>query len=153
MLPSNGFFELVKKFEGLSLIPYLDPVGIATIGYGTTFYPDGKKVTMKDKAITASMAEQYIMSYMDSNINQLNKLIKISLTQNQFDAICDFVYNLGITNFKSSSLLKSINNNSNDDIIKECFLKWVNIRINGVLKKMQGLINRRNAEIALYFKK
>ena len=142
--------DLIKKFEGFSAKPYPDPGtnGIPyTIGYGATFYPDGKKVTMSDKLLTESEGidllkhtlnkfEQYVDSYCIDTINQ-----------NQFDALVSFCYNVGPANLKSSTLLKKVNINPNDPTIKDEFLKW-NKAAGKVLK---GLTTRRQAESNLYF--
>jgi len=147
-ISENGI-NLIKKFEGFSSKPYLCPAGICTIGYGATFYPNGNKVTMSDKPLTELEAvgllkfmlikfEQYVDSYCIDTI-----------TQNQFDALVSFCYNVGPANLKSSTLLKKVNKNPNDDTIRAEFAKWN--KGNG--KVLKGLVNRRQAETDLYFSK
>ena len=140
--------ELIKKFEGFRSAPYKCPAGIPTIGYGATFYPNGTKVTMSDKAITeqeattllASMLikfEQYVDSYCIDIINQ-----------NQFDALVSFCYNLGPNNLRTSTLLKKVNVNPKDESIRAEFMKWNNA--GG--RALKGLTLRRTAEADLYFR-
>jgi len=82
--------------------------------------------------------EQYVDSYCVD-----------TLTQNQFDALVSFCYNVGPVNLKNSTLIKKVNKNPNDPTIKDEFLKWV--KANG--KTLKGLVTRRTAEFELYFKK
>lgn len=144
---SSKGIELIKSFEGLRLKPYLCSAKVPTIGYGNTFYENGKKVTLKDPEITESRAtellawsltkfEQYVDSYCRDDINQ-----------NQFDALVSFCYNLGPANLKSSTLLKKVNTDPNDPSIEKEFLKWN--KAGG--RALAGLTRRRQAELALYF--
>ena len=141
--------DLIKKFEGFRSKPYKCPAGIPTIGYGATFYTTGKKVTLADKAITETegcnllkymliIFEQYVDSYCID-----------SITQNQFDALVSFCYNLGPGNLKSSTLIKKVNANPNDETIRAEFMKWTK----GGGKVLTGLVKRREAEANLYFLK
>lgn len=147
-LDSKGY-DLIKKFEGLSLKPYLCPAGVPTIGYGNTFYPNGKKVTMKDPIITKEKAHEILVFVADLFAKDVATLIKTTVTQNQFNALVDFAYNCGIANLKSSTLLKKVNINPDDITIKEEFLKWNK----GGGKILKGLTNRRNEEAQLYYTK
>lgn len=146
---SDKGINLIKKYEGFYSKPYLDPVGIPTIGYGITYYPDGKKVTLKDKTLTNEQATDLLKITLTNYENSVNNLVKINLNQNQFDALVSFCYNLGATNLKKSTLLKKVNKNPNDPTIRNEFKKWVNA--GG--KKLNGLVKRRNEEADLYFSK
>jgi lysozyme len=141
--------ELIKSFEGLKLKPYLCDAGVPTIGFGNTFYENGKKVTLNDQVITEQRAvelleysllkfEQYVDSYCRDDINQ-----------NQFDALVSFCYNLGPVNLKNSTLLKKVNKNPNDITIRNEFMKWN--KAGG--RALKGLTKRRTAEADLYFSK
>lgn len=143
---SNKGLDVIKSFEGLKLTPYACPAGIPTIGYGNTFYEDGKKVTLADSPINESRAntllahtlikfEQYVDSYCIDTINQ-----------HQFDALVSFCYNVGPANLKVSTLLKKVNVNPNDPTIYDEFLKWT--KAGG--KTLKGLVKRRTAEAELY---
>lgn len=143
--------ELIKKFEGFYPKPYRDPVGIWTIGYGTTYYLIGsKKVAVKstDKPLTEPEASK-ILEIQLATIYEpfVNQLVKKPLNQNQFDALVSFVYNLGASALQRSTLLKKINLNPNDTSIRAEFQKW---RLAGG-KVLPGLILRRNEEADLYF--
>lgn len=141
--------ELIKRFEGFRSAPYKCPAGIPTIGYGATFYPNGKKVTMTDKAITEVEATDLLKSMLVSFERYVDSYCVDSITQNQFDALVSFCYNLGPANLKASTLLKKVNANSNDPTIRAEFMKWV--KAGG--RTLKGLITRRTAEADLYFRK
>lgn len=142
--------DLIKKFEGWYSEPYLDPIGLATIGYGFTYYlPGRKKVTMKDKPLTKAQGEPMLKEILANYENDVNRLVKKPLNQNQFDALVSFTYNLGAKNLGESTLLKKVNINPNDPTIVTEFMKWVNA--GG--KPLNGLIRRRKAEADLYFSK
>ena len=146
-LGSKGL-ELIKSFEGFYSKPYLDPIGIPTIGYGATYYPNKKKVTMKDKPLTEKEASDLLKEMMVTYENDVKRLVKRELNQNQFDALVSFTYNLGSANLGKSTLLKKVNANPCDKTIKYEFLKWN--KAGG--KVLNGLTRRRNAEAELYFK-
>lgn len=142
-------YDLIKKFEGYSDRPYKCPAGIPTIGYGNTYYPNGVKVKLTDKQITKEYANEMLAFVADNFAKDVLKVVKSNITVNQLNALTSFAYNLGMTNFRNSSLLKLVNNNPNDAMIAKEFLKWN--KANG--KVLNGLTNRRIAESALYFSK
>ena len=144
----NEGIELIKTFEGFRSAPYKCPAGIPTIGYGATFYPNGKKVTMADKSITEVEATELLKSMLKSFEQYVDSYCVDSITQNQFDALVSFCYNLGPANLKSSTLLKKVNANPNDPTINAEFVKWT--KAGG--KTLAGLVRRREAESKLYFK-
>lgn len=137
--------ELIKYFEGLRLQPYLDSVKIPTIGYGTIKYENGTSVTMKDPAITKERAEELLLHYIKKFEADVNKLVKVKLTQNQFDALVSFTYNLGPTNLRQSTLLAQVNESKFKDAANS-FLKW----INAGGKPIEGLKVRRRKEKELF---
>jgi lysozyme len=141
--------EMIKAFEGFRGTPYKCSAGVPTIGYGATFYPGGKKVTMADAAITEEQAVELLANMLVSFEKYVDSYCVDTITQNQFDALVSFAYNLGPANLKSSTLLKKVNANPNDESIKLEFLKWV--KAGG--KTLKGLVRRREAESELYFKK
>lgn len=144
---SDKGIELIKRFEGLSLKPYLCPANVPTIGYGNTFYKNGKKVTLNDKPITEQKAVEMLRQSLEKFEQYVDSYTTDSITQEQFDALVSFCYNLGPANLKSSTLLKKVNANTNDETIKDEFLKWT--KAGG--RKLAGLVKRREAEAALYF--
>lgn len=139
--------DLIKMFEGFESKPYKCPAGINTIGYGNTFYPDGKKVSMSDSPINESQATDLLKNTLITFEKYVDSFTRDDINQNQFDALVSFAYNLGPTNLKSSTLLKKVNANPNDPSIRNEFLKWV--RSGG--KTLKGLVRRRTAESDLYF--
>jgi lysozyme len=141
--------ELIKTFEGFKSAPYKCPAGIPTIGYGATFYPNGKKVTMTDKALTETESVELLKHMLVSFEKYVDSYCRDDINQNQFDALVSFAYNLGPANLKSSTLLKKVNANPADESIKLEFMKWV--KAGG--KTLKGLVARREAESKLYFKK
>lgn len=144
---SQEGLDLIKQFEGFSAFPYPDVAKIATIGYGTTKYPNGTAVQLSDAKCTKEQAETYLQNALRSFISDLNRLVKVEVSQQQFDALCSLIYNIGTSNFATSTLLKKLN--KQDPSIADEFLKW-NIA-GGKINK--GLINRRNQERALFLKK
>lgn len=141
--------ELIKSFEGFRSAPYKCPAGVPTIGYGATFYPNGKKVTMADRSITEHEATDLLRNTLENFEKYVDSYCRDDVNQNQFDALVSFCYNLGPANLKASTLLKKVNANPNDETIRAEFMKWV--KAGG--KTLKGLVRRREAEANLYFKK
>lgn len=140
MKTSQKGIDLIKHFEGCRLVGYPDFTGIATIGYGHT------RVAKIGWKITEEAAEKLLVEDLTIIEAQLNKL-NLDLTQNQFDAVVSFVFNLGIGNFSKSTLLKKIKQDqTNFDIAFE-FIKWT--RAGRTI--LPGLELRRKAEAKLYF--
>ena len=140
MKASVDAYELIKQFEGLRLEAYLCPAGIWTIGYGHT------SGVSPNSFITIQEADEYLHRDVATIEMQLNKL-NLILRQCQWDAIISFVFNVGIGNFKASTLLAKIRINPDDNSIIDEFLRWV--YANG--KVMRGLQKRRLTEMKLYF--
>jgi len=141
--------DLIKKFEGFRGKPYKCPAGIPTIGYGATFYTNGKKVTMSDPEITEASASNLLGEMLARFEQYVDSYCIDTITQNQFDALVSFCYNLGPANLKASTLLKKVNINPNDESIRVEFMKWN--KAGG--RALKGLTLRRTAEADLYFKK
>ena len=147
MILDNKGYLLITKFEGLRLKPYLCSAKIPTIGYGNTYYPDGKRVTLLDKDITKQQAFDMFKEVANRFAKRVDELVITELTQNQFNSLVSFAYNVGTGNFSSSTLLKKVNKNPNDLTLKAEFLRWN--KAGG--KVINGLTNRRNEEADLYF--
>jgi len=131
---------ITKQFEGCQLEAYQDPIGKWTVGYGHTG-PD----VYKGLTITQDRADHLLMLDLLLAQNTVNNLVEPQINQNQFDALCDFVFNCGTGNFQSSTLLKLINANDLADAAKE-FVKWDK----AAGKPLPGLLKRRQAEAALF---
>jgi lysozyme len=144
---STKGLELIKKYEGFKAKPYLCPSSVPTIGYGSTYYEDGTKVKLTDPAITQERATELLMALLVSYEKAVDSYCVDTINQNQFDALCSFVYNCGNQALKNSTLLRKINGNRmNPDIANE-FLKWNR----GGGRVIPGLSKRRQEEADLYF--
>lgn len=131
--------DLIKKYEGFSARPYKCPAGVLTIGYGRT-------INVKPYEITTEEAETiWLDKYVKTIADQILALVNVELSNNQICALIDFIYNLGIGNFKSSTLLRKINQGDFSAAANE-FLKWN--KAGGIVLK--GLENRRIAERMLF---
>jgi len=152
---SQKCIDLIKSFEGFRDKPYLCTSGIPTIGYGSTRYPSGARVSLKDPQITQEKALQMLMHDLKDFERDVNSLVRLALTQNQFDALVSFAYNVGsdidqdiiAEGLGDSTLLKKVNNSPLDPTIRDEFMKWINSKG----KPSNGLINRRKKEADLYF--
>lgn len=153
LLPDQGKatsrvgINLITSFEDLRLNAYDDGVGVWTIGIGTTIYPNGTKVKKGDTC-TLDQAKSYFAHDLKRFEASVNNLVKVPLSQNQFDALVSLVYNIGQTAFSKSTLLKKLNAKDYVGAADE-FPKWNR----GGGKVMKGLVRRREAERALFLKK
>lgn len=151
---SKSFIEKIKNDEGFESMPYRCPAKVLTIGYGTTIYPNGKRVTENDKQITKIEAEKYLLAHLSKVEIIVDNLCRDDLNQNQFDAVCDFVYNAGTTYVDKKGIKRLYNlfKNINSYMTKGELTKyWCNLAITGGGKKLNGLIKRRKYEVDLYF--
>ena len=133
-------FELIKKWEGCKLKAYKCPAGVLTIGYGTTFYPDGSKVKEGDTC-TKEEADGLLLWYCTTKI----KLPKGTFTDNQKEALWSLIYNIGQTAFDKSTCKKAIEAQD----WKTAYDNWNWNKAGG--KVLKGLINRRREERLLFF--
>ncbi len=136
---SKEGIALIKKFEGLELEAYQDSVGVWTIGYGHT------KDVEQGLTITEEEAETMLMIELEEYEGYIEKLVKVPLTQCQFDALVCWVYNLGPTNLSRSTLLTVLNQARFDDVPSE-IKRWN--KAGGEV--LQGLVRRREAEAMLF---
>lgn len=149
MTISSKGIDFICSFEGFSSKPYPDPASGGkpyTIGYGTTIYPNGKKVTMADPRVTKAQSKVFLEDHINKKIADWLNTNLPNLEQSQFDALCSFIYNLGLANLKTSSLLKAIKAGADNDTITADFNKWVK----AAGKVMPGLVKRRAAEARLF---
>lgn len=150
MVINKSTTDLIKSFESLRLKAYVDP-GTGgepiTIGWGTTVYPNGNKVKLGDTC-TKEEAQTYFNYDVQKVAANITPMIKRFLTDNQFGALVSFAYNVGENGLKDSTLLKKVNAYPNDPEIKVQFGRWN--KSGG--KVLNGLVRRRAAEAALYFK-
>ena len=141
---SPSGIDLICNFEGKRLTAYDDGVGVWTIGFGTTVYPNGIKV-MKGDTCTEAQAKTYMAHDLKKFEVAVNKAVTVQLNQNQFDALLSLAYNIGASAFSQSTLVKKLNANDIRGAADQ-FDVWVNA--GG--KRMQGLVNRRAKEKALF---
>ncbi|TCM66467.1 lysozyme [Acinetobacter calcoaceticus] len=139
--------DLIANFEGLRLNAYDDGTGVWTIGYGTTRYPNGDRVKKGDRC-TEAQAKRYMQHDLQSFEQTVNTAIQIDLTQNQFDALVSLTYNIGSGAFRQSTLVKKLNAGE----IKAAADQF-DVWIYAAAQPMQGLINRRSKEKALFLQK
>lgn len=144
---NNDGYRLIARHEGFRSKPYLCPAKIPTIGYGNTYYPDGKRVTLLDKEITEQQGFEMFKEIADRFARKVSRLVTSPINQNQFNALVSFAYNVGMGNLMKSTLLKKVNANHNDFTIRNEFMKWN--RANG--KELRGLTLRRIDEAHIYF--
>lgn len=149
MKPSKNCIDLIKQFEGISLKAYKCPAGRWTIGYGSTRWQD-KTPVKEGEVCTIQQAEELLQN--DVNFIAA-RLPNNKLNQNQLDAVCSFIYNVGMANFINSTMWRYMRENHNDIRIGLEFKKWVKARVNGELKTLRGLVRRREAEAKLYYEK
>lgn len=139
-LNKEGKEHLIQE-EGLKLKAYKDTVGIWTIGVGNTYYENGTKVKQGD-VITKDRALSLMDTVVKSFEDNINKVVKVPLNQNQFNALVSFSYNIGKAGFNGSTLLKLLNSSKYKEA-SEQFIKWT---------KQKELTNRRIREKALFLK-
>lgn len=137
--------DLIKKWEGLRLDAYKCSAGKWTIGYGTTVYPNGRKVRPGDKC-TEQQAESYLAYHLENEINRYLDKDFPDLTTNQREALQSLLYNWSWFSFRKSLLYTAIKKNNIGQIYKQ----WDVISVNG--QPALGLIRRRLDELQLWFK-
>lgn len=145
MKSSDDCLTLIKSFEGFRAEPYLCPAGKPTLGFGSCFYEDGTPVTLDDDPITEEDALELLKATLVKYEDGVNRLVKVELTQGQFDCLTDFCYNAGINALANSTLLKLLNDGNYESAGLE-LAKWVR----GGGKVLPGLVKRRNAEYKLW---
>jgi len=138
--------ELCKRFEGFRAKPYLCPAGIPTIGYGSTYYADGKKVTLNDSSISQEAANDLLMYELQHTYlpGALRNCPVLATDERKCNAIVDFCYNLGVGRLQTSTLKRKINAQDWDGA-KEQLMLWTK----GGGKVLPGLLKRRQAEVTL----
>ncbi|EFD0449891.1 lysozyme [Escherichia coli] len=141
---SDKGIALIKEFEGCKLTAYQDSVGVWTIGYGWTQPVDGKPIRA-GMTINQETAERLLKTGLVSYESDVSLLVKVGMTQGQFDALVSFTYNLGSRSLSTSTLLRKLNAGDYAGAADE-FLRWN--KAGG--KVLNGLTRRREAERALF---
>lgn len=133
--------DFIKKYEGFSSKPYLCPAGYWTVGYGHLV----KNVDNFKNGISEEEAEQILSSDVYSAEKSVARLIKVPLSDNQFNALVSFVFNLGGGALQASTLRRKLNKQEYEGAANE-FPKWCHA--GG--KKLRGLVIRRLSEKNLF---
>lgn len=137
--------SLVRQFEGLRLSPYLCSGGVATIGYGATRYFGRRRVNLADPSITVDEADSLLRYDYLSRERKVVAMISVQLTPNQIGALTSWMFNVGYTNARRSTLVRLLNRGDYEGASNE-FWKWR--RAGGVI--LTGLVKRRAAERELF---
>ena len=135
-LSSKGL-QLIKEFEGLRLTSYFCAANVLTIGYGST----GSHVK-PGMTITENEAEKLLQKDLVRFEDSVNTLVKVPLTQGQYDALVSFAFNCGTSAFAESTLLRLVSSGDHKGAAEQ-FKRWTN-------KGLAGLIRRRKAEETLF---
>ena len=149
-ISENGL-KLIQEFESFENAPYLDSARVWTIGYGSTYYPNGKPVTGRDKPITREYAETIQRNVISKDFEPvINELLEKQIAsgfvnQNMYDAILSLTYNIGVNGFRRSSVLRLLKQGDKQNAA-DAFLLWN--KADG--KVLKGLVNRRKKERELF---
>ena len=136
---SKNGLSLTEGFEGLRLTAYQDQAGIWTIAYG---HIHGVSMGM---TCTQEQAEAWLLEDVQNAVDDVNNLVTVDLTQNQFDALVDFTFNLGCGNLEHSTLLRLLNSGDYTGAAEQ-FKVWD--MAGGQVRS--GLLRRRLAESNLF---
>lgn len=139
MKTSDKGLELIKRYEGCVLKAYKCPAGVWTIGYGHT------KTARPGMKITLRVAQELLQSDLQVFEEAVNSLVDIDVTQNEFDALVSFTYNVGSGALRQSTLLRVLNEGYKIKAANE-FLKWTK----AAGRTLPGLVARRSAERMLF---
>jgi lysozyme len=148
---SDHGYAIIKNFEGLRLSAYRDVAGVWTIGYGSTRYHDGKPVKPGDQLSSDVQADAIFRNTMGPYEDAVNEAVKVSLTQNQFDALVSFTYNEGTGALQGSTLLVKLNERNYTEAAAH-FMAWDKITDPQTGKKVicDTLVQRRKEESQLF---
>ena len=138
---------LCRQFEGYRARPYLCPANVATIGYGSTYYADGRKVTLEDAPMDEPTARALLMFELKHTYlpGVLRHCPILATDERKCNGAVDFVYNLGVGRLQTSTLKRKINAQDWEGA-KEQLMLWNK----GGGKVLAGLTKRRTAECALF---
>lgn len=136
---------LMRRFEGFMAHPYLCPAGVPTIGYGATYYEDGRAVKLTDPPITRARAEALLLWAVRTRyLPAVLRLCPNVDTPERLAALVDFAFNLGATNLRNSTLRRKVNADDWDGARVQ-IMRWVRAGS----RVLRGLVRRREAERAL----
>lgn len=154
MEPTNYCYDFIARYEGCPTevfngerraVPYIDVTGHPTIGYGRLLTWDQYRYYKSVNGITLEGARRFLIEDVDRFSRGVQKLVKVPLKDYQLDSLISFSYNVGLANFKKSTLLKKLNSKDYNGAANE-FTRWVYSKG----KKLPGLVSRREAEKRMF---
>lgn len=150
MKTSQRGIDALCKEEGYRARPYLCSAGVPTIGYGSTFYTDGRKVKIGDEPIDKEEAETLLKHTLEKTFEPaINRLVTAPLLQTQFDALILLVYNIGVGAFEKSTALKRLNQGDYEGAAEA--MQWFcKERVRGEVRVNRGLQMRRAREAKMF---
>jgi len=134
----------IKKWEGVRRAAYKDSVGVWTIGVGHTAAA-GPPIPRAGLTLTEAEVDAVLRKDLGAAERAVQSLVRVPLTDNQYGALVSFVFNVGAGAFAKSALLRKLNAGHYDAVPGE-LMKWVN----GGGRRIEGLVNRRSQEAALW---
>lgn len=143
---NDAGINLIKSFESLRLAPYLDIVGVATIGYGATYYEDKTKVSLNDSPIAEDRAIELLKNTLSEHEKYVENYVTAAINNNEFAALVSFCFNVGPGQLHGSTLLTMLNAGQDRVAVADQFLRWN--KAGG--KELPGLTRRRQAERSLF---
>jgi len=149
MKTSSSGIDFIANHEGLRLVAYQDIAGYWTIGYGHKIVPG--EDYLFGAPITQVQAKELLAGDLATAENAVNSDIYVDLEQNQFDALVSLVFNIGAGAFGGSTVRKRINDKDTEESIREAWLRWDKVTINGELTSSRGLARRRQDETDLFY--
>ena len=145
MRVNEAALTIIKSFEGFSSDPYLDPIGIPTIGFGSIWSANGDRISMDHPCVSKEQATKLLQKEVRHVEAAIRRLIKAELTENMFSAVASLAYNIGTGNLQRSTLRIKLNRGRYLDAADE-FPKWR--KAGG--RVLKGLVRRRIAERNLF---
>jgi lysozyme len=147
MTLSEAGISRIKRYESVRLKVYEDEAGLKTIGVGHLITPEEERSgKFASGVITMAQCDELLEADSANAQWAVNHLVRMPLTQDQFDSLVSFVFNVGVGAFQNSSLLKALNAGASAEDIRNDFKKWNKVTVNGVLVVSEGLTGRREDE-------
>lgn len=145
MQVSETGINLIKRHEGFRAAPYRCPAGVPTIGYGATYYAEGKRVALTDEPLSETQAASLLRLHVQSYADGIDRYVQVPLTQGQFDALVSWAYNIGLEAARTSTLMRVLNS-GNYRAAADQLLRWNR----GGGRVLPGLTRRRQEERCLF---
>ena len=150
MIMNRQTLDFIKTCEGEVLKVYLDSAGLKTVGVGHLLIGDEKKMRV-GQTITPEQSNAFLTADLADTVADIERLVKVPLTENQRTALISLVFNIGGGAFAGSSVLRKLNQGDCEKAATH-FGDWVKARVNGKLTVLKGLVRRRATEKALFEK-